>query len=81
MNHDLKIWPQFFEPLVEGKKRAELRRDDREPRFAKGDQLKLREWDPKKEEYTGKYARARIIHVDRGAPIPEGWALLSIAPL
>ena len=79
MNHDLKIWPEYFAPLVDGKKRAELRRSDRP--FAVGDQLKLREFEPKNETYSGKYARARIIHIDRGGPIPEGYVLLSIAPL
>lgn len=42
--HELKCWPDFFEPILEGRKTFELRRDDRG--FREGDLLLLREFDP-----------------------------------
>ena len=42
--HELKIWPEFFEPVASGVKTFEVRRDDRG--FAVGDRLRLREWEP-----------------------------------
>lgn len=44
--HTLKVWPQYFDALDSGGKTFELRKDDRTPRFAVGDVLRLREWDP-----------------------------------
>ena len=43
--HELKCWPEFFEPTLRGIKRFELRRDDRGG-FQVGDELLLKEWNP-----------------------------------
>jgi hypothetical protein len=48
----LKCWPEFFKPTLSGKKRFELRRDDRGG-FQVGDELWLREWDPQPYGPTG----------------------------
>ncbi len=50
--HDLKTWPQFFEALVDDIKRFEIRKNDRN--YQVGDKLRLREWKPDTEEYTGR---------------------------
>lgn len=42
--HPLKTWPEFFAAMWDGRKRFEVRRDDRS--FAVGDCLHLVEWDP-----------------------------------
>jgi hypothetical protein len=42
--HELKCWPQFFQPIYDDKKRFEFRVDDRN--FVEGDCLKLREFTP-----------------------------------
>ena len=46
--HELKTWPQYFAAVRSGKKRFEIRRNDRE--FAVGDVLVLREFDPEQDE-------------------------------
>lgn len=51
--HELKCWPQFYQPTTDGYKTFELRRADRD--FEEGDILLLREWDPDSQEgYTGR---------------------------
>jgi ASC-1-like (ASCH) protein len=47
-----KIWPVYFEFILQGKKKYELRLDDFP--IAEGDILVLEEWDPKTEKYTGR---------------------------
>lgn len=78
MEHEVKIWPEYFMPLVELKKRAEFRYNDRD--YREGDTLKLREWSPLTKTYTGRSAKAVITHVDTGGAIPESYALLSLSP-
>ena len=43
--HELKIWPEYFLPVIEGRKTFEVRRED-DRTFAVGDTLVLREWKP-----------------------------------
>lgn len=42
--HTLKIWPAFYEPVLNGTKTFEFRENDRG--FQKGDMVVLREFDP-----------------------------------
>jgi hypothetical protein len=48
MQHELKIWPQYFEPVAQGLKTFEVRKNDRA--YQAGDTVVLREWNP--EEIT-----------------------------
>jgi Domain of unknown function (DUF3850) len=50
--HELKSWPKFFGAIAAGRRTHELRRDDR--RYRVGDQLRLREFDPETNSYTGR---------------------------
>lgn len=59
--HELKVWPEFFESLIAGTKNFELRKNDRG--FQPGDQLWLREWNPKTLAYSGRDVRKRINYV------------------
>ncbi len=59
--HDLKIWPEYFDLVTHRSKEFELRRADRP--FAPGDQLRLREYDPKTCSYTGRVALSRVTSV------------------
>lgn len=52
--HALKSWPEFYAALAAGAKNSETRKNDRTPPFEKGDVLRLKEWDPVTERYTGR---------------------------
>ena len=56
-----KIWPKYFELVKSGKKRFELRLADF--KIKKGDVFVLREWDPKKKEYTGRTIEKKIDYI------------------
>lgn len=45
IRHELKCWPEFFQPTLNAHKRFELRRDDRGG-FQVGDELLLKEFVP-----------------------------------
>ena len=47
-----KIWPEFFEKVLSGEKRFELRVADFP--ISLGNTLILEEWDPKTASYTGR---------------------------
>lgn len=49
--HELKVWPLFFEAIADGRKTFELR-DNTDRWFHEGDRLILNEWDPDAERYT-----------------------------
>lgn len=52
MTHLLKIWPEYFDRVLNEQKTFEVRRADRD--FQVGDCLLLQRWDPETEEYTGE---------------------------
>lgn len=61
MRHELKIWPEFFEAVIEERKPFELRNNDRG--FAVDDYLWLREWDPQTRNYTGRETGRRVTYL------------------
>lgn len=64
ITHDLKVWPEYYEPVAAGTKKVELRLDDRG--FQTGDVLHLREYEPTQHAYTGRSLHARVTHIVRG---------------
>lgn len=56
--HELKIWPEYYGPVMTGAKNFEVRENDRD--FRVGDTLMLREWDQVTEQYTG-WSTNRVI--------------------
>lgn len=72
--HFLKILPEHFQPVHDRMKKAELRKDDREPTFARHDELVLQEWDG---EFTGREVAFLVTHALRGGVVPKGYAMLS----
>lgn len=47
-----KTWPEYFEKVLEGKKKFDLRLADFD--VNEGDDLILEEYDPKTKKYTGR---------------------------
>ena len=52
-----KVWPEYFEKILSGSKTFELRLNDFD--VEEGDELFLREYDPKTKEYTGRELRRK----------------------
>jgi hypothetical protein len=86
--HELKCWPQFFDEIAAGRKRHDLRRaHDRD--FRVGDVMRLREFDPDEERYTGRAQMVEITYItsaDLPCALSEGalhhdFCILSIAPI
>lgn len=74
----VKIAPRWFDGIVEGWKRYEIRKMERD--YREGDYLVLQEWAG---AYTGRNISARITSVQRGLDVPglrAGFGILSIEP-
>jgi hypothetical protein len=74
--HELKITADHFTDVSTGKKRAELRYNDRA--FAAGDMLILKEWDTIISSYTGRSLAAKVTHFYAAPYLAEGYVMLSI---
>lgn len=81
--HRLKCWPESFSAIAAGRKRFEIRRDDRN--FQPGDVLELLEFDPlpggdesTPHGFTGNRAMFFVGYVERSAAIPAGWCGLQL---
>lgn len=61
MIHVLKTWPHFFEHLLSGKKKFEIRKNDRN--FQTGDKLILVEYDNDSKEYSKMVIEAEITYI------------------
>lgn len=61
MRIEKKVWPEYFQKILEGKKKFELRLADFECK--PGDTLVLREWEPKTKEYTGRIIEKSVTYV------------------
>jgi hypothetical protein len=86
--HVLKCWTVFYTEIAEGRKRHDLRRaTDRD--FRVGDRLRLLEFDPARERYTGREQVVAVTYIT-SADLPcalseealnPDFCILSIAPL
>lgn len=79
--HELKSWPEFFQPIWDGIKRFEIRRNDRG--YHVGDNLLLREWNPDTKDYTGRTIRARVVYITDGGRLSmlyPGYVAMGIEP-
>ena len=68
-----KIWPQFFNDVLHHGKRFEIRKDEDD--IQPGDILNLQEWDPAKEEYTGRQAACTVTYVFRADNYEQDFGL------
>lgn len=74
--HSLKSWPEYFQPVRSGQKRAEVRMNDR--KFEAGDQLALCEWNPETKSYTGQQEHRMITLVEELSALDDGYVLLHL---
>ncbi len=72
--HEVKLHAKYFDLVLEGKKRAEFRKNDRN--YEHGDTLILHEW--VQGVYTGRKVEARITDVTDLSDWLEDYVLLSI---
>lgn len=56
-----KILPEYFEEIVSGRKKFELRLADFE--ISEGDTLVLEEWDKDKQEHTGRKIEVIVTYI------------------
>jgi 8-oxo-dGTP pyrophosphatase MutT (NUDIX family) len=56
-----KVWPVYFEKILSGQKKLELRLADFD--IQEGDDLMLEEWDPEKKAYTGRQIETTVTYV------------------
>lgn len=83
--HKVKSWTHLFRPLIEGKKKHDIR-DMRERDYKVGDILFLQEFDMAAGRYTGHYAEAVITYItDKQTPcafsssvLDRDFAILSV---
>lgn len=78
--HELKCWPEYFQPVVRVEKPFEVRKNDRD--YKVGDILYMREFVPQTGMYTGQHCLRRITYVLDGydALLP-GYVVLGVQPL
>jgi len=63
MRIEKKVWPEYFQKIIEGVKNYELRLADFECR--PGDILVLKEWDPKTKGFTGRVLEKTVTYVGK----------------
>ena len=61
MRIEKKVWPEFFQKIVDGDKNFEIRLADFECR--QGDTLYLQEWDPFTRTFTGRMLEKQVMYV------------------
>ena len=76
--HELKIWPEFFQAVVLGKKKHEVRINDRD--YQVGDMLVLKEFNPESNAFTGNQHCVDVTYITYGGKwgLPEGMCIMSI---
>lgn len=77
IKHDLKILPEYFEAVISGRKKFELRKNDRD--YKVGDLFVLREWEPDK-GYTGRDFIQSIGYILKDCPeygLMDGYIIFS----
>ena len=86
--HQLKTWPPSFVDVAECRMNFQIRRDDRG--FKVGDHLVLREYDPDRQEHTGRQVERKITCIfdsawllagEKKPVIATGFAVLGIVPV
>ncbi|MES2367188.1 MAG: DUF3850 domain-containing protein [Pseudomonadota bacterium] len=72
--HNLKIWQEPFAAVLDGSKRAEIRKNDRD--FKVGDLMILEECIAGR-HFTGHRVRKQITHIQSWLGLQDGYVCLS----
>lgn len=76
--HELKTHPEYYRAILDGIKRFEIRKNDRD--FKVGDILQLHEYDPNTGQYTGEWTYVHVTYIldnpDFG--VQPGFVVMSI---
>ena len=77
--HELKTWPPYLDAVLTGKKTFEIRKADRP--YAVGDVLRLREWSPVSESYSGRDCFVSVTFILPGGAfgLQDGYVCMSIS--
>lgn len=78
INHELKVWREFYCDLYIGVKNFEVRKNDKN--FKVGDTLLLREFDKDADLHTGSFILRDITYILNGGQfgIEEGYVVLGL---
>lgn len=78
MTHELKTWVPYFQAVKSGKKKFEVRINDRD--YKLGDTLILKEYDDENYTYTGNTLTVKVIYTLHGGNfgVQEGFILMDI---
>lgn len=76
MQHVVKSWIMFFTDIISGERTSDIRLNDR--RYAVGDTMLLREFDPVKNEYTGREAEVEITYMQTNKSNPCAISYLAL---
>lgn len=80
MEHKLKAWPVFFEPIWNKEKKFEIRKNDKD--FVINDILRLQEWLKNDSCYTGREITATITYILRDfGCLKDKWIIMSLSNL
>ncbi len=63
MRIEKKVWPEYFQQILDNKKTFELRLNYFD--ISEGDTLILKEWNPILKDYTGRILEKTVSHVGR----------------
>lgn len=61
MIHDVKSWGMFYQDIKTGERTSDIRKNDR--RYAVGDVMNLKEYDPVTATYTGDSQKVKITYL------------------
>jgi hypothetical protein len=73
--HHLKIYPEFFQAILDGKKSFEIRKNDRD--YQIGDRLYLFEFDPATGQNTNRLIEREVTYITDFAQ-QDGYVVMAI---
>lgn len=78
MTHDLRTWKPYFQEVWDGKKKFEVRKNDRD--FKVGDILTLMEYDHKQDQFTDRWLQANVDYILFGGTfgVESGYVVMSL---